>query len=58
MPLLKISDSISSYEENEQNDCWVEQHAREIMMSLDSNELKELIQSLEIICNSIKCNYH
>jgi hypothetical protein len=58
MPLLKISDSISSYEESEQNDCWVEQHAREIMMSLDSNELKELIQSLEIICNSIKCNYH
>jgi hypothetical protein len=58
MPLLKILDSISSYEENEQVDNWVEQHAREIMMNLDSNELKELIHSLEIICNSIKCNYH
>jgi hypothetical protein len=58
MPMLKISDSISSYEENEQHDSWVELHARDIMMNMDSNELKELIHSLEIICNSIKSNYH
>ncbi|MCD9024949.1 hypothetical protein [Cohnella silvisoli] len=58
MPLLKISDSISYSEGNEPPDYWVEQLAKDIVMGLDSNELKELIQSLEIIYTSIVRTYH
>lgn len=58
MPQLKISDSISIYDGNEHLDCWMEQLVQDIVMNMDSSELKELMDCLEMIYKSIVRTYH